>query len=380
MPEGTGRLLVVRVPKGDSPPYGTAEGLFKKRVGKNCMPLDPAAITRAIAASGQPDWLAAPAREPCSADEVVSLLDAPKFFELLKLPDPGSLGATLDRIAREDLLERNGDRWTITRLGAVLFAKRLTDFPTVSRKAPRVLVYDSPGKTNTRLDRTGNLGYALAFAPLVKLVNAQVPGNEVIREAIREEVKLFPPIAVREIVANAMVHQDFAESGMSMMVEIYPDRMEVSNPGVPPIEPSRFIDGYKSRNEKLAELMRRFGICEEKGSGFDRVVDAAEIAQLPAPDVRVGEHRTSVLLFAPKPFDKMDRDDRVRACYQHACLRYVMNQRMTNQTLRDRFKLPPKKAETVSRIIRDAVDGGLVRIGDPNTKSRRYAWYVPFWA
>src|SRR6266404_2897763 len=41
IPEGTGKLLLVRVPQGSNLPYGTAQGLFKKRVGKNCMPLDP---------------------------------------------------------------------------------------------------------------------------------------------------------------------------------------------------------------------------------------------------------------------------------------------------------------------------------------------------
>ena len=40
VPEGTGKLLVVRVPKGLNPPYGTAQGLYKQRVGKNCMPLE----------------------------------------------------------------------------------------------------------------------------------------------------------------------------------------------------------------------------------------------------------------------------------------------------------------------------------------------------
>ena len=41
-----------------------------------------------------------------------------------------------------------------------------------------------------------------------------------------------------------------------------------------PVE--RFIDGYQSRNPRLADLMRRMGICEEKSSGIDRVVHAAE--------------------------------------------------------------------------------------------------------
>ena len=126
------------------------------------------------------------------------------------------------------------------------------------------------------------------------------------------------------------------------MVEIYDDRLEISNPGKPSISPDRFIDEYQSRNERLADLMRRLGICEEKGSGVDKVVQAAEVFQLPAPDFRVGERRTSALLFAHMNIEQMDRNDRIRACYQHCCLRYVMNERMTNRNYSGSQALPQK--------------------------------------
>jgi ATP-dependent DNA helicase RecG len=164
------------------------------------------------------------------------------------------------------------------------------------------------------------------------------------------------------------------------MIEIYCDRIEIANPGTPLIHPDRFIDEYKSRNERLTDLMRRFRICEEKSSGIDKVVALAEAWQLPAPDFRTGEYHTSVTLFAHKSFDDMDRKERVRACYQHACLFYVSNQKMTNQSLRERFKLPEHKADAISRIISDAVNDGRIKVDDPENRSRRYAKYVPYWA
>ncbi|MFZ4702344.1 MAG: ATP-binding protein, partial [Candidatus Methylumidiphilus sp.] len=203
---------------------------------------------------------------------------------------------------------------------------------------------------------------------------------EVIEQALRREVKMFPEIAVRELVANALIHQDFTQTGTSVMIEIYDDRMEISNPGKPFISPDRFIDEYQSRNERLAGLMRRLGICEEKGSGVDKVVQAAEAHQLPAPDFRVGEKRTSAVLFSHKAFEDMDRSDRIRAAYQHCCLRYVMNQKMTNQSLRERFNLPEKKAESISRAIAAAVDDRKIKPADPEQTSLRYRNYIPFWA
>jgi ATP-dependent DNA helicase RecG len=126
---------------------------------------------------------------------------------------------------------------------------------------------------------------------------------------------MFPKQTLRELIANALIHQDFLITGTSVMIEMYDDRVEISNPGIPFIEVERFIDEYRSRNEQLADIMRRFGVCEEKGSGIDKVISAAEKYQLPAPDFRVGEIRTTSILFAHQDFGKMSQSDRIRACY-----------------------------------------------------------------
>lgn len=117
-----------------------------------------------------------------------------------------------------------------------------------------------------------------------------------------------------------------------------------------------------------------------KAEVIDRVVDAAEVYQLPAPDFRSGYRRTSITIFGPRPFDEMERQDRIRACYQHCCLRYVMGEKMSNQSLRERFGVPETKAATVSLIIRAAKEAGLIKADDSETASTRYARYLPFWA
>lgn len=296
------------------------------------------------------------------------------------MPYPVNRSGVLERFESEKLIRGNAGGWAIMNLGGILFAKKLEQFERLARKAPRMIVYEGTNKIQTKLDKPGTKGYAVGFQGLVEFINGLVPSNEVIEQALRREVKMFPEIAVRELVANALIHQSFSESGTSVMIEIYDDRMEISNPGKPFISPERFIDEYQSRNERLADLMRRLGICEEKGSGVDKVVEAAEVFQLPAPDFRVGERRTSALLFAHKEIEEMDRNDRIRACYQHCCLRYVMNEKMTNQSLRERFKLPEAKVATVSQIIAATLEGGKIKLGDPSQTSTRYRSYVPFWA
>ena len=126
--------------------------------------------------------------------------------------------------------------------------------------------------------------------------------------------------------------------------------------------------------------MRRFGICEEKSSGIDKIVQTAEVFQLPAPDFRASFQRTEVVIYGTKAFEDMDRTDRIRACYQHAALRFVMGQQMTNQTLRERFHLPESKSAIVSQIISAAQEAGLIKTDERVRGSRKFARYLPFWA
>ena len=374
-----GRVVIFTIPNR---PCGTAfdfEGAYLMRAGEELVPMSEDRL-RAIFAEGQPDWLSQQAMTDCDDDKVVQLLDTQSYFDLLHLPYPVNRAGVLERFENEKLIIRQGHGWTITNLGGLLFAKKLEAFDRLARKAARVILYEGKNKLKTKSDKPGTKGYAVGFQGLVEFINGLVPSNEVIEQALRREMKMFPEIAVRELVANALIHQDFNESGTSVMVEIYDDRMEISNPGKPFISPDRFIDEYQSRNERLADVMRRLGICEEKGSGVDKVIQAAEVFQLPPPDFRVGERRTAAVLFAHQDLDEMDRNDRIRACYQHCCLRYVMNEKMTNQSLRERFKLPEDKVASVSQIIAATVDAGKIKLADPTQTSTRYRSYVPFWA
>lgn len=192
---------------------------------------------------------------------------------------------------------------------------------------------------------------------------------------------MYPEKAIRELVANALIHQDFYITGTGPMIEIFSDRIEITNPGQPLIDPLRLLDSPpQSRNEKLASLMRRFKICEERGSGIDKVVFETEFFQLPAPDFIKSENHFKSILFAHKDFSKMNKKDRVRACYLHCCLKYVSGDKMTNASLRERFKIVATNHAIASGIISDTIGSGLVKPSDPDNKSKRYSSYIPFWA
>ena len=204
-----------------------------------------------------------------SSAEVLSLLSAETYFDMRGLPLPQNISGIMERFISEHILKQDEIGYSITELGAILFAKKLSEFDNLKRKIIRVIVYNGKNKINTIREQSFDKGYAICFKEMLAWINSQLPANEEIGQALRKDARMYPELAVREIVANAIIHQDFAEQGFPM-VEIYQDRIEISNPGQPMISVERFIDEYQSRNDSMADLMRRIGICEEKVAAWIR--------------------------------------------------------------------------------------------------------------
>jgi ATP-dependent DNA helicase RecG len=320
--------------------------------------------------------------------EVLTLLDFDRCFKLLQIPLPTDQQGILQKLVDEALIvAKPGGRFDITNLGAILFARDLGTFERLGRKALRIIKYRGDGRTNTERewrDAPSQMGYAVAFEAAVAFINSQLPQNEPIGQAFREEVRVYPEKAIRELVANCLIHQDFSVTGSGPMVEIFDTRMEITNPGEPLVDTLRFIDTPpRSRNETLAALMRRMKICEEAGSGIDKVIAAVEAFQLPAPDFAAISTAkpgfTRATLYAPRKLNEMDAVERIRACYQHACLCFVTGKRMTNASVRKRFGIEEHNAAKASRLIAEALAANFIKAFAPD-QGKKYASYLPFWA
>jgi len=314
-------------------------------------------------------------------EDVVQLLDYPAYFDLLKRPLPDNRDGILKALKADRIISNcDAGGWNITNCGAVLFAKKLDDFNSLSRKSMRVIQYKGTGRTNTIKEQAGAKGYASGFEGLIEYINNLLPSNEVINQALRTKVAMFPELAVRELVANALAHQDFFMMGVGPMIEIFDDRIEITNPGEPLVDPRRLVDSPpRSRNELMTSIMRRIGICEERGSGWDKVVFQTELYQLPAPLAEVSEGHMRVILFAQQPLTKMDKADRVRAIYLHACLRFVNRTYVTNTSVRERFGIAPHNTASASRLIREALTAGVIIPFDSKAPPKLRC-YQPYWA
>ena len=326
-------------------------------------------------------WEKGIAKAYVDADTVIKLLDYPKYFSLTGQPLPDGKAAILERLEADHLIDRNaGEGWNITNLGAMLFANDITQFDSpLARKAVRFVAYAGKNKAAIVTHRSdGKKGYASGFEGLVGYINDLLPANEHIGAALRERKPLFPEIAIRELVANALIHQDMTISGAGPQIELFEDRIEITNPGSSLLPPDRMIDlPPRSRNEMLGSLMRRMGFCEEQGSGLDKVIANIEVYQLPPLKIQSQESSTQAILYGPRSFAEMTPSERVRACYHHAILKWLSGEKMKNSTLCERFGIEKKNAAQVSQVLNAALEEKLIKHADPEHPR---GGYYPIWA
>jgi predicted HTH transcriptional regulator len=327
-------------------------------------------------------WEKGVAAHYVETDEVLRLLDYTSYFQLTKQTLPSAKDLILEKLEVEQLVQSDvGGRWNILNLGAILFATDLRAFGgSIERKAVRFIRYGGTNRTAIVTHRQdGQKGYAAGFEGLLSYVNGLLPQNEHIGVALREPHPLFPQLSVRELVANALIHQDMTITGAGPQIELFEDRLEITNPGSPLIAPDRMVDlPPRSRNEALASLMRRMGMCEEQGSGLDKVFTEVELFQLPAPVLKANGDSMQVVLSGPRTFAEMSADERVRACYWHAVLKFMAGERMKNASLCERLGIDTKKnAAQASGVIRKAMDAGVIKLAD---EDHPRAGYHPNWA
>ena len=320
------------------------------------------------------------ARQELHFTEALNLLDYQPYFDMTKTIIPGSMEEILHYLMEDRIIVRQDNGlYAITNLGAVLFAKNMSVFPGITRKSVRVIQYKGTNRIDTIREEKLTKGYACGFEDLIRYVEGLLPKREEINGALRNNITVYPSIAVRELIANSLIHQDLAVTGAGPMIEIFSNRIEITNPGTPLIEIDRIIDNPpRSRNEALASLVRRTYICEERGVGWDRIVLNCELFHLPTPRIDVYADSTKVTLFSQIPYRDIPMADKIWSCYMHACLKQVNGGKMTNASLRERFNLPENNKSVISRLITVTVDAGFVKLQNPDTAPRYYC-YIPFW-
>ena len=313
--------------------------------------------------------------------EVINLLNCEAYFNLLNRPIPSNEELILEEFKNEGFIEKsNSQRWIITNFGALLFAKNLKCFKGLERKTINLIEYQGRNRVNSTHRKEFEEGYAVSLRKVLRNLDSIIPLKEIIREGLRKSEKVYPDLALRELLANALIHQDINLTNTLILIEVFEDRIEITNPGTSLVEIDRLIDSTpKTRNEKIASFMRRSGFCEEAGTGADRVVFETELNNLPPPLWEDFKESFRAMLYAAKDFKYLTQGDRIRACYLHTCLMHLEGKTMNNTSLRRRFGISKRNLAQVSRVISLALDNQVIKKNDP-LRGRRHAQYIPIWA
>lgn len=318
--------------------------------------------------------------ENISEKEILFQLDADAYYRHLKLSVPEEKKYIVERMSDEGFIVKNDNNlYSITYLGALLFAKNMKEFPSLSRRCVRVIEYEGNSRVNAIQEREFSSGYGISFEQICLFTQNLVPHQEKISNVYRETEYAISPVVIREMIANMLIHQDLSDSGMNPMVEVFQNRIEVSGPGAMSISIDRIIDSAPHcRNEKLASFLRRIHICEERGSGFDRIEEALSLKKLPSLIPMSNDDFTRVIVKWGEAFAEWSLDDKLKTVYYYICFCYVNNEKVSNSLLRERLGIPEKNKAIVSRLVNEAIKRNLIKIEDETVgaKSRRY---IPYW-
>lgn len=319
--------------------------------------------------------------ENITEEEVTQLLDCAAYYTLMKLPLPSSRSGIIHNMEDEKFIRlMDNGRYAITNMGALLFAKDLSKFAHLKRKAIRVIKYDGNGRTKAIREEVFTLGYAVCFETVCKYIDMLIPRKEEIESGFRKESVMFPIKAIREMLGNLIIHQDLTVRGAGPMVELFDTKIESSNPGHLMVDVNRIIDtAPHTRNEAMASFLRIIRICEERGSGFDRMEEGMYDLKTPAPKVETGIDFARTKLYWYANLNEWTKEDKIRTCYLATCYCYVNEIPVSNAVLRERFGVEKRNKAIVSRIIKDTMESGFIKLADENAapKLRRY---IPYWA
>lgn len=317
-----------------------------------------------------------------SRDEVLHKIDWARYFTQTGIPVPEGGSSILHYLVTDNIVKTlDSGQYAVTNLGALLFAANMDDFETVSRKAIRIIRYSGKDRIAATRSKIFLRGYA-DIDGVMDYIQALLPGQEVIDKGLRVTMNGYPELAIRELVGNMLIHQDLTIRGGGPLVEVFDDRVEFSNPGASLIQVPRLVnDPPQSRNPRLAKLARRLHICEEAGSGWDKIIRSCELMQLPAPEIqesRGDAPSMRVRLMQRRPYRDLTVDERLQACYWHACLQYANGNALTNASLRERFGLSSSSSSQISRLIADAISDRLIRPVDADAANKKMR-YIPAW-
>ncbi|MFH2203835.1 MAG: ATP-binding protein [Elusimicrobiota bacterium] len=272
-------LLTVDVPEGVRKPYGCAAGYFL-RSGPNTQKMSRDELLRFVRAQGDARF----DETPCADFRYPADFSPRAFNQFLS-----EANVTRANLSREDLLvniaaaRRQGKSLRLNNAGVLFFAKKPRLFHIQSRITCLLFQGTDKARILDRKDFDGTIAENVDGA--MTFLQRNLPLRYEITGLKRKEISAVPKAAAREALLNAVIHRDYFERGGTVMVELFRDRLEISNPGglVPGLSLKTLGRRSLPRNPLIADLFMRLGEVEKAGTGIQRIRTAVAEARLKPP-------------------------------------------------------------------------------------------------
>jgi predicted HTH transcriptional regulator len=376
-------LLFIHIPEhNEKPVYIKGNDIFNSyiRSAGQTVKMSPNQVKMLISVSQGLAFENIIALDNIPKSEVLKYLNTNKMYELIDKNIPRATDTIITFLKEYNFCSENNGKYSITNLGALLFANDINKFQFLKNRSVIVRKYIGSTIENMEIEQIGAFGYAIGIEGLVDFIMKHTIKGE-IRDVLRTDLYTYPKIAIREFIVNALIHQDFSITGMPLTIEIFSDRLTISNPGPPLGDINKLIElPPYSRNETLANTMILFRFCEKRGSGIRKAYKAIADQGLPAVRISRSELHTSVTMYPSKKLSEMTKNEKIETCFQHACLLHKDNKKLNNQAVRERFQIDRRNAAVASRIISDTLQTGLIKQSESSNGSKKFISYEPYYA
>lgn len=289
-----GELLEVKVAPARQSLAARTDGRYYIRISDDTKPVMPEDLLRLTAEKSAYIWETAAQR-----DVEVDRLDKDQwrsFRESIEGSDRVSdfVKAKSDHELLEHYLFADGRN--LTNLGVLWVGQRADRARLQYAPTIQYIRYDMDGR---KIDKRVWNDYSLNPFQLIEAVWREVPewreGDEVSDGLFRRRIPKYDEVVVRELLANALVHRPYTSSG-DIFINMYPDCMELHNPGLLPlgVSPENILHVTAKRNVHLAKVFYDLKLMEQEGSGYDRMYETLLAAAKPPPRVEEGQDRVVV--------------------------------------------------------------------------------------
>ena len=186
----------------------------------------------------------------------------------------------------------------LTNLGILCAGQRQDRARLGTAPVIQFIKYDEDGR---KVNKISWDDHSLSPLELVEAVWRDVPdfreSYELPEGLFRQQIPVFDPRVIRELLVNALVHRPYTQRG-DIYLNLYPDRLQVVNPGLLPlgVTPRNILHQSVRRNNELARIFHDLNLMEREGSGFDLLYEVLTSQGRPLPGVHEGTDRVEVTI------------------------------------------------------------------------------------